>query len=168
MDDYWVDGRLFAILVSRSGKGRESRFFPEITTKSIPGAPTFFKRRNASRIIRLARFRITALPTFFDAMMPSRFLSKPLLRKKRVNVVSALFLCPRFITPSNWERFNNLSFLWNDWFSINHRASRFRPLRLRLARTLRPPTVAFRARNPWVRFLLKFLGWYVLFMISFL
>lgn len=109
-------GKLFKILVSRSDKGRETRFFPEITTTSIPGKPAYSKRRNTSRIIRLARLRITALPIFLDAMMPSRFLFKPLLRKNRVNVVSTLVLCPRFITASNCERCNNLTLLGNDWF----------------------------------------------------
>jgi len=43
-------------------------------------------------------------------------------------------------------------------FHWTQTANRLRPLRRRLASTLRPPTVALRARNPWVRFLRTLLG----------
>jgi len=50
---------------------------------------------------------------------------------------------------------------------MHQTVSRLRPLRLRLANTLRPPTVEFRLRKPCVRFLRIFLGWYVRFMVLF-
>jgi hypothetical protein len=40
----------------------------------------------------------------------------------------------------------------------------FLPLALRLARTLRPPTVLIRARKPCVDLFLILLGWYVRFI----
>ena len=40
----------------------------------------------------------------------------------------------------------------------------FLPFALLRARTLRPPTVAIRARKPWTLLCLILLGWYVLFM----
>ena len=42
--------------------------------------------------------------------------------------------------------------------------SRLRPLARRRFSTLRPVGVAIRARNPCVRFRLRLLGWYVLFI----
>lgn len=41
---------------------------------------------------------------------------------------------------------------------------RFLPLARRLASTMRPPRVLLRSRKPWVRFLFRLLGWYVLFI----
>lgn len=43
---------------------------------------------------------------------------------------------------------------------------RTRPLARRAARTLRPPTVFIRARNPCVRARLTFEGWYVRFIVE--
>lgn len=40
----------------------------------------------------------------------------------------------------------------------------FRPLARRRRRTLRPPAVFIRARNPWDRLRLILLGWYVRFI----
>jgi hypothetical protein len=49
----------------------------------------------------LARFLATALPIFFDAMIPSLFLPNSLGRKKTVQIRSILLFCPRFITCWN-------------------------------------------------------------------
>lgn len=49
------------------------------------------------------------------------------------------------------------------YFEAMETTKRFLPLRLLRASTLRPAFVCIRLRNPWVRFLLTLLGWYVLF-----
>ncbi len=49
---------------------------------------------------------------------------------------------------------------------IPQRARRLRPLARRLLSTARPPRVAMRARNPHLRLLFTFDGWYVLFIFS--
>jgi len=48
----------------------------------------------------------------------------------------------------------------------NQTLRRLRPLALRALRTLRPPRVAMRARNPWVRLRFRLLGWNVRFMVG--
>lgn len=104
----WVR-RGLDIFSSSTQAGREARSFPEITTISIAGKMPFLIRRNTSRIFRLARFRITALPIFLEAMMPSLFLSNPFGRKNKVQYVPTRFLWPWAITFWNWGRFANLS-----------------------------------------------------------
>ena len=93
---------------------RGTRSFPEITTMSIPGSMRSLIRRNASRIFRLARLRMTALPIFLEAMMPSRFLPKPLVRMNRVQMELTRVRLPLAITFSNWGRLANLSLLGNE------------------------------------------------------
>jgi hypothetical protein len=46
--------------------------------------------------------------------------------------------------------------------------SRCRPLKRRAFRTLRPPGLAMRMRNPWVLRRYAFLGWYVRLMAALL
>lgn len=93
---------------------RGTRSFPEITTMSIPGSMRSLIRRNASRIFRLARLRMTALPIFLEAMMPSRFLFNPLGNMNRVQMVLTRLRLPSAMTFSNWGRLANLSHLWNE------------------------------------------------------
>lgn len=92
---------------------RGTRSFPEITTMSIPGLMRSLIRRNASRIFRLARLRITALPIFLEAIMPSRFLPRSLGSVNKVQMVLIRFLRPSAMTFSNWGRLANLSHLGN-------------------------------------------------------
>lgn len=98
---------------------RRTRSLPEITTMSIPGLMRSLIRRNASRIFRLARLRMTALPIFLEAMMPSRFLFNPLESMNRVQMELTRFLWPLAITFSNWGRLANLSLLWNENWLMN-------------------------------------------------
>ena len=93
---------------------RGTRSFPEITTMSIPGSMRSLIRRNASRIFRLARLRMTALPIFLEAMMPSRFLPRPLVSMNRVQMELTRVRLPLAITFSNWGRLANLSLLGNE------------------------------------------------------
>ena len=153
------------IFFSRMETGRVTKSFPEITTMSIAGSKRSLMRRNTSRIFRLARFLATAFPIFFEAIIPSLCLSNPLGRVNRVHVLSILFLWPWLSTLSNWGRLVSRSFLLKVYPSMHQTASRLRPFRLRLAKILLPPTVDVLLRNPWVLFLLRFLGWKVRFIL---
>jgi len=127
-------------------------------------SPRCLCRRKISRIFRLARLRSTAFPILREAIIPKRFRPSELGRKNRVQVRSTVFFRPWVITFLKSGRASNRSSLVNDWFTMTQADSRLRPFRLRLASIRRPPTVALRARNPWVRFLRKFFGWYVRFI----
>jgi len=48
--------------------------------------------------------------------------------------------------------------------TVRYFDSRVRPLRRRAATMRRPALLDMRARNPWVRALFRFFGWYVRFI----
>ena len=136
---------------------------------SVAGIIWCFTFRNISRIALLTRFRATALPIFFDAIIPSLFLFKLFRSEEIVHSFPTRFLFPSARTFSNSSLVVSLSYLLNDKSAIFQADRTFLPFRLRLSKIRLPPTVALRFRNPCTRFLLILLGWNVLFMnLSFL
>jgi len=81
---------------------------------SVAGTIWCFICRNISRMVLLTRFRATAFPTFFDAMIPSLFLSKPLGSEKTVHSLPTRFFFPSARTFSNSGLLVSLSSLLNE------------------------------------------------------
>ena len=75
--------------------------------------------RKISRILRFARFRATAFPIFFEAMMPNLFLSNPLGMEMMVHNLSTRFFPPSAMTFSNWGRLANRSVFLKEKFPIH-------------------------------------------------
>ncbi len=75
--------------------------------------------RKTSRILRFARFRATALPIFFEAMIPNLFVPSSLGMEKMMHNLSTRFLFPPAMTFSNWGRLANRSVFLKEKFSIH-------------------------------------------------
>ena len=74
--------------------------------------------RKISRILRFARFRATAFPIFFEAMMPNLFLSNSFGREKMMHNFSTNFFSPSAITFSKSGRLASRSVFLKEKFPI--------------------------------------------------
>jgi len=133
-----------------------------------------------SRIRRLTRFLLTAVPTFLLVVIPSRRFS-PWVARIKILKCSVALLSPSRITRLNSRGLSSLSSLPREKCFINnyipvfsawgwrmgphsiYAASLFLPFCLLLLKTFLPPTELILDKNPWVLFLFTLLGWYVLF-----
>ncbi len=136
---------------------------------TISQPPSEFRvKRNESRICRLMRLRATALgAAFLEMARPSRACCSPLL----ATVAISSRPCSRrpfSKTARNKPGFSSRAVRGNrcKFSSWLQSARRLRPFARRRAITLRPPTVAIRARKPWVRFRRRLCGWYVRFILA--
>lgn len=134
-------------------------------------------RRKYSRIERLMRFRVTALPTLPLTVIPKRLPCCPFAQTTTTKFADCS-LTPRRERLTNSARFRRRAVFGNRCevvsdstrtyvrarFGGTVTVNRLRPLARRRLRTLRPPGVSMRARKPCVRFLLMLLGWYVRFI----
>ncbi len=136
-------------------------------TTSWPGDIASWRGLPASRKRRFTRFRTTALPTRLLTEKPKRLWSSPLGSTQSTNRKWG------HERPSLFTRWNSSSSLRRYLFSIagirleqfegpmDQTVSLLRPFSRRALRTLRPPGVRMRARNPWLLLRFLFLGWYV-------
>ena len=116
--DYLLIGRDWKIFLSITETGRETRLFPDTITISMAGSMRPLMRRKTSRIFLLARLRTTALPIFLEAIIPNRFLLRPLGKKNTLKKVSTRSLWPRSITCSNWGLLVRRSLFPNENFPM--------------------------------------------------
>ena len=92
--------------------------FPDITTMSRAGSMRCLIWRKISRILRFTRFRAPAFPIFFEAMMPSLFLSNSFGREKMMHNFSTNFFSPSAITFSKSGRLASRSDFLKEKFPI--------------------------------------------------
>jgi hypothetical protein len=75
--------------------------------------------RKTSRTLRFARFRATAFPIFFEAIIPNLFLPNPLGMEKIMHNLSTRFFFPSSITFLNSGRLTRRSVFLKEKSSIH-------------------------------------------------
>ncbi len=94
---------------------------PDIITISRAGSIRCLIWRKISLITRFTRFRATAFPTFFDAMIPNLFLPNSFGREKMIHNFPMRFFSPLSMTLSKSGRLASRSFFLKEKFPIQSR-----------------------------------------------
>ena len=94
---------------------------PDIITISRVGSIWCLIWRKVSRITRFTRFRATAFPTFFEAMIPNLLLPSSFGREKMMHNLPTRFFSPLLMTFSKSGRLASRSFFLKEKFPIQSR-----------------------------------------------